>query len=164
MTEHKRRWIRLGLVYLTVSFLEVGLWATFAPRSFYDSFPGFGQPWVAGDGPYNAHLAGDAGLGFLAVGVVVSLAAIWMERRLMQAALLVAFLHGLLHLFFHLVHPNDELRTVDALLSDGALFVGVSLAAVLLIAVTRTPSGQKTPPKSPSSVEATTPGEVRSGR
>lgn len=164
MTEHKRRWIRLGLVYLTVTFLEVGVWATFAARSFYDSFPGFGQHWVAGDGPYNAHLAGDAGLGFLAVGVVVLLAAIWMERRLMQAALLGAFLHGLLHLFFHLVHPNDELRTVDALLSNGALFVGVSLAAVLLIAVTRAPSGQKTPPKSRSSVEATTPGEVRSGR
>ena len=164
MTEHKRRWIRLGLVYLTVTFLEVGLWATFAPRSFYDSFPGFGRPWVAGDGPYNAHLAGDAGLGFLAVGVVLLLAAIWMERRLIQAALLVAFLHGLLHLFFHLVHPNDELRTDDALLSNGALFVGVSLAAVLLAAVTRTPTGQTTPARGRSSVEATVPGEVRSGR
>lgn len=97
-----------------VTFLEVRLSATFAPRSFYDSFLGFGQPWVAGDGPYNAHLASDAGLGFLAVleRVVLLLATIWMERRSMEAALLVALLHGLLHLFFHLVRPNDELSWV----------------------------------------------------
>ena len=164
MTERKRRWTRLGLVYLTVTFLEVGLWASFAPRSFYDSFPGFGQPWVAGDGPYNDHLASDAGLGFLAVGVVLLLAAIWMERRLMQAALLVAFLHGLLHLFFHLVHPNDDLHMVDGLLSTGALFVGLSLAAVLLAAVTRTSAGQTISAKSNSSLTTTAPSEVRSGR
>ena len=83
MTERHHRRILLGLVYLTVTFLQIGVWATFATRSFYDDFPGLGRRWVAGDGPYNAHLASDAGLGFLAVGVVLLLAAIWMERRVM---------------------------------------------------------------------------------
>ena len=137
MTERTRRWVRLGLVYLTVAFLEVGLWATFAPRSFYDSFPGFGQPWVAGDGPYNAHLASDAGVGFLAVGMVLLLAAVWMERRVMQAALAAAVLHGGAHLVFHLAEPNQALGSIEKVLSNGGLFLGVTLALILLVAVTR---------------------------
>jgi hypothetical protein len=147
MTEHRRLQTRLGLAYLTATFLPLGLWATFATRSFYDDFPGFGRRWVAGDGPYNAHLASDAGVGFLAVGVVMLLAAIWMERRLVQAALVAAFLHGLLHLFFHLVHPKDDVGSLDALLSNGGLLVGVVLAAILLVTVTRTPatSGSREP-------------------
>lgn len=142
MTERHPRWIRLGLVYLTVTFLQVGAWATFATRSFYDDFPGLDRRWLASDGPYNAHLASDAGLGFLAVGVVLLLAAIWMERRVIQAALVAAFLHGLLHLLFHLVRPNEDLGSLDSALSNGGLLLGVSVAAVLLVTVTRTPEDQ----------------------
>ena len=40
MTEHRRLQTRLGLAYLTATFLPLGLWATFATRSFYDDFPG----------------------------------------------------------------------------------------------------------------------------
>ncbi|MDQ4068297.1 MAG: hypothetical protein M3203_02285 [Actinomycetota bacterium] len=82
MTDKRRRLVRLGLAYLTVSFLIVGLWATLDPRGFHDGFPGGGRQWVAGDGPYNAHLVADAGVGFLAVGVVLLLAAVWMATRL----------------------------------------------------------------------------------
>ena len=78
MNVRTRKWVRGGLVYLTVSFAAVGLWATLDPRGFYDGFPGAGRQWVAGDGPYNAHLVSDAGIGFLAVGVVLLLAAVWM--------------------------------------------------------------------------------------
>ena len=76
MTERTRLRVRAGLVYLTASFLVVGLWATLNPSSFYDAFPGGGRHWVSGDGPYNAHLVGDAGVGFLAVGLVLLLAAV----------------------------------------------------------------------------------------
>lgn len=139
MTEQKRRWVRFGLVYLTVTFLEVGLWATFAGRSFFNSFPGLGRRWVAGDGPYNAHLTSDAGVGFLAVGLVLLLAAVWMERRIMQAALAAAVLHGLGHLLFHLREPNDALGWVDQAMSNGGLVLGAALAATLLVVVARTP-------------------------
>ena len=94
MTEKARRAVRAGLIYLTVSFLVVGLWATLDPRGFYDGFPGGGRHWVAGDGPYNAHLVGDAGVGFLAAGVVVLLAAMWMDASLIRAAALAAVVHG----------------------------------------------------------------------
>ena len=139
MTEQKRRWVRFGLAYLTVTFLEVGFWASFASRNFYDSFPGLGRHWVAGHGPYNAHLTSDAGVGFLAVGAVLLLAAVWMERRIMQAALVAAVLHGLAHLLFHLREPNDALGWVDLVMSNGGLLLGTTLAAVLLVVVTRTP-------------------------
>lgn len=164
MSEHSRRWTRLGLAYLTVTFLHIGLWATFATRSFYNDFPGLGRRWVAGDGPYNAHLASDAGVGFLAVGVVLLLASIWMERRVMQAALTAALLHGLLHLLFHLARPNDDLSLVDILLSNGGLLVGVSLASILLVAVTRTPVAQTIVAKSRTSRRRATPADTRSGR
>jgi hypothetical protein len=128
------------MAYLTVSFLVIGLWATFATRSFYDGFPGFGHRWVAGDGPYNAHLAGDAGVGFLAVGIVLLLATVWMDRRLVQAALVAAIVHDAPHLLFHLRHPSDATSSADKVLSDGGLALGIVLAVGLLVVVTRSGS------------------------
>ena len=58
---------------------------------------------------------------------------------------MAAFLHGLLHLFFHLVRPNESLGSLDSVLSNGGLLLGVSVAAVLLVTVTRTPEGQTIP-------------------
>jgi hypothetical protein len=137
MTQKTRRAVRAGLVYLTVSFLVVGLWATLDPRGFYDGFPGGGRRWVAGDGAYNAHLVGDAGVGFLAVGVVLLLAAIWMDARLIQAAAVAAAVHAAPHLLFHLRHPNDSLGSVDTWLSNGGLAFGVLVALVVLVVVSR---------------------------
>ena len=137
MTVQSRKWARVGLVYLTVSFLSVGFWATLDPHSFYDSFPGRGRTWVAGDGPYNAHLTGDAGAGFLAVGVVLLLAAIWMDIRVIQAASAAAVAHTAPHLLFHLRHPNDSLGSVDTALSNGGLAIGGLVAFGLLLVVTR---------------------------
>ena len=137
MNVRTRKWVRAGLVYLTASFLVVGLWATLDPRGFYDSFPGGGRQWVACDGPYNAHLVGDAGVGFLAVGVVLLLAAVWMDVRVIQAAAVAAVVHAAPHLLFHLRHPNEMLGSVDAWLSNGGLFVGAALALVLLVVTAR---------------------------
>lgn len=140
MSVQMRRWARGALVYLTVSFLAVGLWATVNPRGFYDGFPGGGRQWVAGDGPYNAHLVGDAGVGFLAVGVVLLLAAVWMDVRVIQAASAAAMVHDAPHLLYHLRHPNAALGSVDTALSNGALFLGALVALVLLVATARSQS------------------------
>ena len=151
MIRQERRWVRVGLVYLAVTFLEVGIWATFATRSFYENFPGFGRSWVAGDGPYNAHLASDAGVGFLAVGAVLVLAAVWMERRVMQAALAGAAMHGLGHLLSHVNNWNEGLGSLDTTLSNGGLLFGVGLAMVLMTVVARSPAraGQQAPATMP---------------
>ena len=52
---------RIGLVILALSSGPIGLWATFAPKSFYEDFPGGGRHWVQLDGPYNHHLVTDFG-------------------------------------------------------------------------------------------------------
>lgn len=135
MTGRTRTWARAGLIYLTVSSLGVGLWAALDPRGFYDGFPGGGRQWVARDGPYNAHLVTDTGVGFLAVGIVVLLAAIWMDTSVIQAAALGTIMHDAPHLLFHLRHPSDALGSVDALLSNGGIAAGVLLALVLLVVV-----------------------------
>ena len=134
------RRVRAGLAYLTVSFLAVGLWATLDSRGFYDGFPGGGRHWVEGDGPYNAHLVSDAGAGFFAVGVVLLLAVVWMERRVVQAALVAGCVHGGLHLLFHLRHPSDAIGDADRLISNGALAFGVAVAVALLVTVSRAPA------------------------
>jgi len=54
----------------------IGLWALAAPKSWFDSFPGFAPRVVAAEPPYNEHLASDVGAGFLATGVVLVVAAV----------------------------------------------------------------------------------------
>ncbi len=139
MTQETRRWLRIGLVYLTASFLVVGLWATLDPRSFYEDFPGGGRHWVRGDGPYNAHLVSDTGVGFLAVGVVLLLAAIWMQGRPILAASVAAMVHAGPHLLFHLRHPNDGLESADTWLSNGGLALGLLVALALFVVAIRSP-------------------------
>lgn len=128
-----RAWMRAGLAYQAASFMMIGAWATLSPRHFYDGFPGGGRRWVAGDGPYNAHLASDAGAGFLAVGVVALLASLWMERRVTQAASMAAIVHALLHLVFHLNHPHPALDSVNTAMSNGGLALSVVVGVAVLV-------------------------------
>ena len=58
-----------------------GLYALFAPRSFYDDFP-LGRGWVAALPGYSEHLVRDVGGLFLATGAVLLAAAWTLERRL----------------------------------------------------------------------------------
>src|SRR5947209_2214057 len=73
--------IRIGLLALAAPNLIVGIWLLFAPRSFYDDFPGFGHRWVGPLGPYDEHAFADFGGALLALGLLCFLAAVWMERR-----------------------------------------------------------------------------------
>lgn len=135
----RRSWIRLGLVVLAVPSLEVGLWAVVATSNWFAEFPGFGRQWTAAEPPFNEHLATDAGAGFLAVGVVLGLAAWWLERRLVIAALVGALAFMVPHALYHL--SNRVLDGVDAALSCGSLLGQVTVATVLLAAVVRSGVG-----------------------
>ena len=63
-----------------------GIWALFAPSSFYGDFP-FGRGWVAALPAYNEHLTRDVGELFLATGLVLLVAAYYLERRLVVTAI-----------------------------------------------------------------------------
>ena len=100
-------WLRLGLLLLAAVPLTVGVWALFLPRSFYEDFPLSGRDWVSALGPYNEHLVRDVGAMNLALGALLALAAIILERRLVQVSLVAWLVYAIPHFVFHLanLHP-----------------------------------------------------------
>jgi hypothetical protein len=128
----RRGWARIGLIYLAVIDLPVGLWAVFAPENFYRNFPGGGRHWVSTQGPFNHHLVTDAGAGFLAVAAALLLAALWMSKPAIIVALVASLAHDLPHFIFHLTHTNHALAAGDQVVSTGGLGIGCVVAAVLL--------------------------------
>lgn len=122
--------LRLALGYLALNSAVVGLWAQLAPRSFYDRFPGFGQAWVAVDGPYNEHLTRDVGGLNLALTVVFVAAAISLSRPLVITAAVAAAAYGVPHLVYHALN-TDGFDAADLVASLG----GLALFAVLPVAI-----------------------------
>jgi alkylhydroperoxidase family enzyme len=78
-----------------------GIWATLAPRSFYDDFPLGVGGWVSALPAYNEHLMRDVGGLFLATGFVLLAAAARLERRLLAVALVSYLLFSIPHAIFH---------------------------------------------------------------
>jgi AhpD family alkylhydroperoxidase len=102
-----------------------GLWALFAPRSFYDDFPLGRGGWVSALPSYSEHLVTDIGALFLGTGVLLLLAAAWLERRVVIAALVTYLLFSVPHTVWHLTELGPY---------DGADLVGnvVTLAATVI--------------------------------
>jgi len=122
--------MRPALVLLAIGPAWVGIWATLAPRSFYDDFPG-PSSWVSPLGAYDEHLVRDVGAFELALFVVVLFAIVTLDRRVVQAALVATIVGGLPHLIYHLT-ATDTLSTWNNVLSLAALAAPVVIAAVLL--------------------------------
>jgi hypothetical protein len=140
--------LRAGLVVLGLPQLAIGVWALASPRGWFDSFPGGGHHWLPAYGPYNAHLATDVGATFVAIGVVVLLAALWLERRLVQAALLGYLAYEIPHFVYHL-GADHHLSSGDHVTSDISLGLTLVLALALL-ALTRGPTGGDRPSPAPA--------------
>ena len=119
--------LRIGLVLLAWPAVVLGLWATFAPRGFYDDFPGFGRVWVAVDGPYNEHLVRDFGAMNLALAFVTIVALVGLHRQMVNTALGAWLLFSVPHLVYHLRH-------LDVFGTGDAVAVAVSLAIVPVVA------------------------------
>jgi 4-carboxymuconolactone decarboxylase len=98
-----RRVLRWGLVALAAMNAPVGVWATISPHSFYTDFPGGGRHWVSALGPYDEHLVRDVASLELAITVLFLLAAVWLTRRLAQAALIASLFWALPHFVYHLI-------------------------------------------------------------
>jgi len=131
MTE---RVIRPMLVALAVVGVVTGLWAAFAPRGFYDDFPGGGRSWVSADGPYNEHLVRDFGTLNLALAAVTIVALVTLARPAVVAAALAWLVFGVPHLVYHARHL-DVYDTGDKVGTMAALALGVALPLVVLVAV-----------------------------
>ncbi|HEY8060766.1 MAG TPA: hypothetical protein VID94_18505 [Acidimicrobiales bacterium] len=123
--------VRIALAILAVVGLQVGLWAAFAPQSFYDDFPGAGRIWVGVDGPYNQHLVRDVGALNLALAVVAIVAFVTLSRAAVLAAGGAWLAYGVPHLIYHLRHL-DPLDGADQVAVPVSLFLSVVLAAMVL--------------------------------
>lgn len=124
---------RGGLAVLGLVGLQVGVWATLSPRSFYDDFPGGGRAWVAADGPYNEHLVRDFGSLNLALTAVVVVALVTRAPAAVRAAALAWLVYSVPHLVYHLRHL-DVYDTSDKLLNVTALVGAVLVSAAVLVA------------------------------
>lgn len=112
-----------------------GLWATFAPRSFYGDFP-FGRGWVEALPAYNEHLMRDVGGLFLATGLVLIAAAVALERRLVIVAAASYLLFAIPHTIYHLLNL-EPYATGDAIANAITLAATVLLPAWLLFELAR---------------------------
>ena len=126
------RWVRWGLLALAVPQLVTGLWAVFAPRAWFDDFPGVGPALVGAEPPYNQHLATDAGGAFLATGAALLIAVIWPRRQLVTMALVTYLTFAIPHAVYHAAHEAPGLSSAADAANVMLLFVGVVMAAALL--------------------------------
>lgn len=123
--------VRVLLALLLPATIAVGLWAEFAPRSFYDDFPGLGLIWVASDGPFNEHLVRDFGATNLALAVLLAVA-VWKGGRVLLATAAGAYLaYAVPHLVYHLRHTH-VIDGADRVTSLGSLMLAAALAAAAL--------------------------------
>jgi hypothetical protein len=133
--ERRRRPIQIALWYLAISGAYVAIWILVAPMGFYDSFPAGPSEWVSPLPPYNEHLERDFGAAGLGLAVLAALAAIWMDRRLVQATARAFLAASIPHLAYHLT-TTEHYSTSDDIQS----LIGLTLPVVIslgLLAVTR---------------------------
>jgi hypothetical protein len=119
------------LIYLAVTIGWLAVWILIAPRGFYDNFPGGSTHWVSALPPYNEHLERDFGAAALGLALLASLAALWMEKRVIQAAAITLLAAGLPHLAYHLT-TTEHYSTADNVGSLTGLVLNVVLPLALL--------------------------------
>ncbi|HEY0541450.1 MAG TPA: hypothetical protein VGD53_23970 [Actinoallomurus sp.] len=120
---------RVALVLLAAEALYQGIWAQWAPRSFYDDFP-VGLGWVrTGGGVYNAHLLRDVGGFASALGILALVAAIAATTPLLIATALAWLVYAVPHFVYHADHPLPSMQAWQVV----ALATQVLLPLIALI-------------------------------
>ncbi|MDQ1375195.1 MAG: hypothetical protein QOJ09_2533 [Actinomycetota bacterium] len=137
---------RVILALLAGTAVLLGLWAEFAPRSFFDDFPGGGRHWVSADGPYNEHLVRDFGALNLALAFVLVVAFVHMTPVLVRTAAIASLLFSVPHFVYHARHlgvyaSSDKIANMVSL----GLAIGGPVI-LLLLDNTLVQSTSKVPP------------------
>jgi len=124
--------LRIGMILLIVPQAVAGFWAFLAPRSFYDTFPGFGRVWVAPIGDYNEHFIADTGNLLLVMCLLLAVAAFYLERRLVRIALTLWLVFAVPHFIAHL-QLTELFDAPDNLGNLATLGIGALLPLLLLL-------------------------------
>jgi hypothetical protein len=136
--------LRIGIWFLALVELAVGVVATLAPQVFYDDVPG-----VSLASPYSEHLMRDVGALNLALAVVLFAAAISMEQLMVCTALTAYLVFAIPHLLFHVTHHQHYPTTVAITETTGLVVAVLLPAALLALTRGRSPAGAQAgrPPK-----------------
>jgi hypothetical protein len=122
---------RYGLLVVAFGQLGATVQALVSPRSFYEDFP-FGRGWVQAYPSYNDHLIYDYGAYTLGAVVALVIAAIWLDRRVVQVVTVSWLVSATIHFVNHVL-TVDRYGTGDAIANLAGLFVFVAVPGVLLI-------------------------------
>jgi nucleoside-diphosphate-sugar epimerase len=128
---------RIGLLLLALTSLELGIWATLAPQSFFKSFPGGGRHWVAVDGPFNEHLVRDFGGYNLALALLLIVALVVGSRLLVTTAAGAYLLFAVPHFLYHLLNLQVY-DTSDKVANVFSLALSVVIPIAVIVAAQRT--------------------------
>ncbi len=126
-----RREIRAGLIALALPVLIVGVWALLAPHNWYDNFPTHSAHWISGLGAYQEHLVRDFGSLYTGLGLLFVLAAVALDRLLVQAVLGASLVFQVPHFIFHATN-TEPFSTGGNIVNLGLLGAGLVLTGTLL--------------------------------
>jgi len=121
---------RYGLLAIAFAQLGVTAQALFAPRSFYEDFP-LGRGWVEAYPAYNEHLIYDYGAYTLGALLALVIAAVWLDRRVVQVAIATWLVGATIHFVYHLT-TIERFGTADAAANLVALLIYIVLPGWLL--------------------------------
>lgn len=125
--------VRAALIALAAVQAVNGLYALLAPRSFYEDFP-FGRGWVAALPEYSEHLVRDVGGLFLATAILLGVAGVVLERRLVTVAAAAFLAFSVPHTVFHAFNL-EPYAAGDVIANLVALAATVLVPIWILVAV-----------------------------
>lgn len=121
----------MGLGFLAIGPGIVGLWALAAPRSFYNDFPMPSLAWVSELPRYSEHLVRDVGAFNLAFAILLTWAAVGLDRTVVRVALVGWLIFSIPHFIFHALNL-ERYDTTAATSQMITLGVGIVLPLILL--------------------------------
>jgi AhpD family alkylhydroperoxidase len=131
MSDRLTDFLRANVAVAGVLNAGIGLWAIISPHGWYRTFPALGHHWISALGPYDEHLARDAGSGLFAVGVLLVWAAATPRGGLLRPAMWASLAFSVPHLGYH-VASADHLPAADNVVNLVALTLAVVFPAALL--------------------------------
>jgi nucleoside-diphosphate-sugar epimerase len=145
--------VRLGLWAMAFFSLLIGIQQQFAPRSFYDDFPGFGMHWVVVDGPYNEHFLRDIGGANLALAVVILFAIAQPSSGLVRAVAASMLVAQVPHFIYHAAHLDLLPSTLDRVLQTASLALTLAIPLIVLLRAGSIRHDRKKPSAQPTATE-----------
>jgi protein-S-isoprenylcysteine O-methyltransferase Ste14 len=133
------KFVRYGLIAVAVGQASTGLWALFAPHSFYGDFPAGRGGWVSATGPYNEHMTVDYGALSMALVAVLIAAAVVLERRMVLAAAGAYLVWSVPHFIYH-AFTLGIYGTGDAIGNMVTLGATVALPVAIIVVARRMPA------------------------